>query len=200
VSQLPLDRLENRLLKRGLDIVGSIIGLLLSAPMILWCALLIYRESPGPIFFFQERIGRDGKRFNMMKLRTMRLGSEKLDHLNQSTLRDDPRLLKPGKWMRRWNLDETPQFWNVLMGDMSLVGPRPERTGHSTRLSEDIPHYNARYASKPGMTGWAQINGLRGETDLVERVKYDLFYLENWSPWLDIQIMILTFFRRDNAY
>jgi len=128
------------------------------------------------------------------------LNSENMDHLNQSTLRDDPRVLKIGKFMRRWNLDEVPQFWNVLLGDMSLVGPRPERTFHSVRLSREIPHYNARYASKPGITGWAQVNGLRGDTDLAERVRYDLWYLENWSIWLDFQIMFLTFFKRDNAY
>jgi lipopolysaccharide/colanic/teichoic acid biosynthesis glycosyltransferase len=97
-------------------------------------------------------------------------------------------------------LDEVPQFWNVLKGEMSLVGPRPERTFHSIALSDRIPHYNARYAIKPGMTGWAQVNGLRGDTDLAERVRYDLFYLENWSLWLDFQIMVQTFFRRNNAY
>jgi lipopolysaccharide/colanic/teichoic acid biosynthesis glycosyltransferase len=133
-------------------------------------------------------------------MRTMKPGSERLDHLNQSTLRDDPRLLKIGKWMRHWNIDETPQFWNVLKGDMSLVGPRPERVSHSLRLSEEIPHYNARYTCKPGMTGWAQVNGFRGDTSLAERVRYDLFYLEHWNLRLDFQIMIQTFYRRQNAY
>jgi lipopolysaccharide/colanic/teichoic acid biosynthesis glycosyltransferase len=102
--------------------------------------------------------------------------------------------------MRRWNLDELPQFWNALVGDMALVGPRPERTYHVQQLTTRIPHYNARHAAKPGLTGWAQVNGLRGDTDLTERVRYDLWYLENWSLWLDFQIMFMTFVSRKNAY
>ena len=200
VSGLPLDRLGNRMLKRTVDIVGSVVGIFLSAPIITVCAALVMLESPGNPFFGQERVGRHGRRFRMFKLRSMRPDADKADHLNQSTLREDPRVLRIGRFMRRWNLDEVPQFWNVLLGDMSLVGPRPERTFHSERLSHEIPHYNARYASKPGMTGWAQVNGLRGETDLVERVRFDLWYLENWNLWLDFQIMLQTFFRRDNAY
>jgi lipopolysaccharide/colanic/teichoic acid biosynthesis glycosyltransferase len=199
ISELPLDQLQNRLLKRVTDIFGSLVGLLLSAPAIFACGLLIYLESPGPIFFSQERVGRNGTRFKMFKIRTMRVGAERTDHVNQSTLRDDPRLLRTGKWMRRWNLDETPQFWNVLNGDMSLVGPRPERTVHSNKLSNEIPHYNARYVCKPGMTGWAQVNGYRGDTSLVERVRFDLFYLENWTARLDFQIMFQTFLRYENA-
>lgn len=136
----------------------------------------------------------------MLKLRSMKLGSDKADHLNQSTLREDPRLLRVGAFIRKWNLDEVPQFWNVLMGDMSLVGPRPERPYHSEKLSREIPHYNARLMSKPGITGWAQVNGWRGDTDLVERIRCDLYYLENWNVLLDFQIMIQTFLKRDNAY
>ena len=161
---------------------------------------LILLESPGPILFRQERVGRGGRRFRMLKLRSMRLDADKQDHLSQSTLRDDPRLLRIGAFIRRWNLDEVPQFWNVLTGDMSLVGPRPERTFHSEKLSHEIPHYNARLMSKPGITGWAQVNGLRGDTDLTERVRYDLYYLENWSLLLDFQIMFQTFISRKNAY
>ncbi|MCC6233685.1 MAG: exopolysaccharide biosynthesis polyprenyl glycosylphosphotransferase [Verrucomicrobiales bacterium] len=200
VSRLPLDRLYNRTLKRGVDLVGSVVGLVLFAPIIAYCAWRIRREDPGPVFFAQERIGRMGRPFRMWKLRSMYQGSEKQDHLNQSTLRDDPRVLPIGRLMRRLNFDEAPQFWNVLRGEMSLVGPRPERTFHSTKLSEQIPHYNARYTTKPGITGWAQIHGLRGDTDLVERVAYDIFYLENWSLLLDGQIMVATFMTRKNAY
>ena len=200
VSELPLDRIGNRCLKRTVDIVGAIVGLALSAPIITVCGMLIYLESPGPIFFSQERMGRQGRLFRILKLRSMGLGADKTDHVNQSTSRSDPRLLKIGAFIRRWNLDEVPQFWNVLVGDMSLVGPRPERTFHSVKLSTEIPHYNARLGSKPGITGWAQINGLRGDTDLTERVRFDLHYLENWSLWLDFQIMVQTFFRRENAY
>lgn len=200
VSELPLDKLWNRFLKRCVDIAGALVGLALSLPIILVCGWRIRREDPGTIFFAQERIGRNGRPFKMYKLRSMKLGADKLDHLNQSTLRDDPRVLQIGSLMRRWNLDETPQFWNVLRGHMSLVGPRPERTFHSEKLSLEIPHYNARYNSKPGITGWAQVHGFRGDTDLVARVQYDLYYLENWSFWLDLQIMVLTFIHRKNAY
>jgi exopolysaccharide biosynthesis polyprenyl glycosylphosphotransferase len=200
VSELPLQKIGNRALKRLVDVVGATVGLVLSSPIMLVVGVLIVRESPGPIFFSQERVGRGGRRFRMLKLRSMRLGSDKEDHLNQSTLREDPRLLRIGAFIRKWNLDEVPQFWNVLKGDMSLVGPRPERTYHSEKLSLEIPHYNARLMSKPGITGWAQVNGLRGDTDLAERVRFDLYYLENWNVLLDFQIMFQTFLKRDNAY
>lgn len=200
VSELPLDRLFNRFLKRSVDIIGSIFGVTISIPAIVVCGILIYLESPGPVFFRQERVGRRGQRFGMLKLRSMKIGADQEDHLNQSTLRDDPRMLRVGSFIRRWNLDELPQFWNVLRGEMSLVGPRPERTYHSERLSCEVPHYNARLACKPGMTGWAQIHGLRGDTDLTQRVRYDLFYLENWSLMLDFQIMAMTFVKNRNAY
>ena len=113
---------------------------------------------------------------------------------------NDPRRLRIGTFMRRWNIDEVPQFWNVLVGDMSLVGPRPERPELIEKFKYEIPHYNARHAAKPGITGWAQVNGLRGDTDLSERVRCDLWYLENWSVWLDFQIMAMTFLSRKNAY
>ncbi len=200
VAELPLNRFFNRILKRFTDVSGALLGLLLSAPIIAIFGTLVRLESPGPIFFAQERIGRNGRGFKMYKLRTMRPNAGDTDHINQSTQREDPRLLRIGKLMRRWNLDEVPQFWNVLKGEMSLVGPRPERTYHSRMLSEVIPHYNARLASKPGLTGWAQVNGLRGDTSLEERVRYDLHYLENWSLWFDLQTMVQTFVRRENAY
>jgi lipopolysaccharide/colanic/teichoic acid biosynthesis glycosyltransferase len=124
------------------------------------------------------------------------------DSARQSTARDDPRLLRIGAFMRRWNLDELPQYWNVLRGDMSLVGPRPERPYHVEQLSHAIPHYMPRHVVKPGMTGWAQVNGLRGESDLAARAQHDIYYIENWSVWLDVQILLLTFvrWRETNAY
>ena len=195
-----LSMLGNRLLKRAIDLLGAVVGLIGSAPIIVVLAALIRREDPGPIFFVQERIGQDGQPFGMIKLRSMRLGADKMDHINQSTLREDPRVLKIGRFIRSWNLDEVPQFWNVFRGDMSLVGPRPERTYHAQRLANEIPNYASRHLVKPGLTGWAQVNGFRGDTDLVQRVKYDLYYIENWSVIFDLQIMILTFFKRDNAY
>jgi exopolysaccharide biosynthesis polyprenyl glycosylphosphotransferase len=195
-----LSMLGNRLLKRAIDLLGAVVGLIGSAPIILVLAAIIRREDPGSVFFVQERIGQDGQPFGMIKIRSMRLGADKLDHVNQSTLREDPRVLKIGKFIRRWNLDEVPQFWNVFRGDMSLVGPRPERTYHAQRLASEIPNYASRHLVKPGLTGWAQVNGLRGDTDLVQRVKYDLYYIENWSVIFDMQIMLLTFLRRKNAY
>jgi lipopolysaccharide/colanic/teichoic acid biosynthesis glycosyltransferase len=115
------------------------------------------------------------------------------------TVKDDPRRLRIGAFMRAWNIDELPQFWNVLKGEMSLVGPRPERPELIASFKEEITHYNARHACKPGITGWAAVNGLRGDTDLSERIRCDLYYMENWNLWLDFQIMFLTFFRRKNA-
>lgn len=198
VTELPLDRLVNRILKRTVDIVGAIVGLTISAPIIAIFGALIYLESPGPIFYRQVRTGRNGRSFKIIKLRSMKLDAEVAGA--QWATEGDPRRLRVGAFMRETNIDEVPQFWNVLKGDMSLVGPRPERPELIANFQYDIPHYNARLASKPGMTGWAQVNGLRGNTSLVERVRYDLFYLENWSLWLDIQIMVQTFFRRKNAY
>lgn len=200
ISELPLDEIGNRMIKRSVDIIGSIIGLVGGLPIMIVLGSIIFSESPGPIFFRQERVGRGGRKFKMVKLRSMRRDADKLDHLNQSTLRDDPRLLRIGAFIRRWNLDEIPQFYNVLIGQMSLVGPRPERTYHSESLSYTIPHYNSRLMCKPGITGWAQVNGLRGDTDLAERIRLDLYYLENWSLWLDLQIMAQTFVSRKNAY
>jgi exopolysaccharide biosynthesis polyprenyl glycosylphosphotransferase len=200
VSETPLDNIGNRAIKRFIDIIGALVGIFGGIPVIITVGSIIFLESPGPIFFWQERVGRGGRKFRMIKLRSMRLDADKLDHLNQSTLRDDPRLLRIGGFIRKWNLDEIPQFYNVLIGQMSLVGPRPERTYHSETLSYEIPHYNSRLLCKPGITGWAQVNGLRGDTDLAERIRLDLYYLENWSVWLDLQIMVQTFITRKNAY
>ena len=199
VADLPLNRLVNRVLKRAVDILGGLIGLTLSAPIIAIFGAIIYLESPGPIFFKQVRTGRNGKNFKIIKLRSMRLDAESGTGVRWAC-KDDPRRLRIGKFLREWNLDEVPQFWNVLKGEMSLVGPRPERPELILNFKHQIPHYNARLASKPGLTGWAQVNGLRGDTSLEERVRYDLHYLENWSLWFDLQTMIQTFLKRDNAY
>ncbi len=199
VSRLPLDRLSNRLIKRLVDVVGAAVGLLLATPVILLFGAIVYWQSPGPIFYRQVRVGRNGKTFRIIKIRSMKLDAEAGGGA-QWAKKDDPRRLPIGAFMREWNIDEVPQFWNVLVGDMSLVGPRPERPELIVDFKEQIPHYNARHASKPGMTGWAQVHGLRGDTDLTKRVQYDLFYLENWSPLLDFQIMAMTLLSRENAY
>jgi exopolysaccharide biosynthesis polyprenyl glycosylphosphotransferase len=200
VEELAIHRLFNRAFKRTFDLAAAVVGLVVSAPVILVLAGLIKRESPGgPVFFRQTRVGAGHRPFTLWKLRSMAPGAEATDAARQSTARNDPRLLRIGAFMRRWNLDELPQFWNVLRGDMSLVGPRPERPSHVDQLSESIPHYLPRHLVKPGMTGWAQVNGLRGEGDLALRVQHDIYYIENWSIWLDAQIILLTFVRWRNS-
>jgi exopolysaccharide biosynthesis polyprenyl glycosylphosphotransferase len=201
IEALAIDRLFSRALKRTFDLVGALVGLVLSAPVVAVCAVLIKRESPGgPVFFRQTRIGAGHRPFTLYKLRSMAPDAAATDAARQSTARDDPRLLRIGATLRSWNLDELPQFWNVLRGDMSLVGPRPERPHHVEQLARDIPHYLPRHHVKPGMTGWAQAHGLRGESDLAARVQHDIYYIENWSIWLDVQIVLLTFARwRDSG-
>jgi exopolysaccharide biosynthesis polyprenyl glycosylphosphotransferase len=201
VEDLAINNLFNRAMKRAVDLVGSLIGLVLSAPVIVVLAALIKRESPGgPIFFRQTRIGTAHRTFTLWKLRSMVPEAATTDAEQQSTARNDTRLLRIGAFMRRWNLDELPQFWNVLRGDMSLIGPRPERPHHVDRLSSEIPHYLPRHLAKPGMSGWAQVNGLRGDTSIAQRIQHDIYYIENWSFWLDVQILLLTFVRWKNAY
>ena len=198
VGRLPLDRIVGRAVKRTADVAGGIVGLLLSLPIICLFGALVYLESPGPIFYRQRRSGRNGKPFDIIKIRSMRLDAEGNGKVGW-TVQNDPRRLRIGTFMRKWNIDEVPQFWNVLKGEMSLVGPRPERPELVATFKRDIPHYNARHNAKPGITGWAQVNGLRGNTDLAERISYDLWYMENWSPILDFQIMFMTFFKHGNA-
>jgi len=198
ISRLPLHSTLNQFLKRVVDIVGGLAGLMISAPVIGLFALMIYRESPGPVFYRQRRLGANGKIFDMVKLRSMKLDAEESGTVGW-TVQDDPRRLRIGTFMRKWNIDEIPQFWNVLKGDMSLVGPRPERPELIEQFKEEIPHYNARHNIKPGITGWAQVNGLRGDTDLSERVRFDLHYIENWNVIFDFQIMVLTFIKREGA-
>jgi exopolysaccharide biosynthesis polyprenyl glycosylphosphotransferase len=199
ISRLPLDRMFNKCVKRLVDIAGAMVGLLLSAPLLAIFGALVYFESPGPILYRQRRLGRNGKTFNMLKIRSMRLDAERDGKVGWSK-KYDPRRLRIGTLMRKWNIDETPQFWNVLKGEMSLVGPRPERPELIRNFKHQIPHYNARHTVKPGITGWSQVNGLRGDTDLTERISYDLYYIEHWNLLFDFQTMFLTFFGNKNAH
>lgn len=199
VSQLPLDRTVNRVLKRAVDIVGGLVGVCLSAPIIGFFGALVYFESRGPIIFRQRRTSRSGRVFQIYKIRSMRMNAEAQSGAVWCK-REDPRRLRIGTFMRKYNIDELPQFWNVLKGDMSLVGPRPERPELIEKFKDEIPNYNARHEVRTGLTGWAQIHGLRGDTDLAKRVEADLYYMENWSLFLDLYCLFATIFNNKNAH
>lgn len=200
VDTLPLSSYKNRVLKRTVDIIGALVGLtFFTIPLVTIFGALVYRESPGPILYKQIRQGRKGRLFHITKIRSMRVNAEASSKA-QWAQPNDQRRLRIGAFLRKWNIDEVPQFWNVLVGEMSLVGPRPERPELIARFKSTIPHYQARHMCRPGMTGWAQVNGWRGNTDLQERIHHDIWYLENWTLWLDFRIMFLTFVRRENAY
>ncbi len=177
-------------LKRGMDVVVSAVGLILTSPLMLLTALLVKLDSPGPVFYVQERMGLDARPFKILKFRSMRHDAE-VEGPGWTT-EDDPRRTKLGTIMRRFNIDEFPQLINVLIGDMSLVGPRPERPVYVEQFRQSIPRYMDRHREKAGMTGWAQVSGLRGDTSIAERTKYDLWYIENWSLGLDIKIIMRT--------
>jgi exopolysaccharide biosynthesis polyprenyl glycosylphosphotransferase len=177
-------------LKRALDIVVASVGLVLISPLLMLVALIVKLDSPGPVFYCQERMGLDGRPFQMIKLRSMRQDAESSGP--GWTKAADPRVTRIGRLLRSRNVDELPQLINVLLGEMSLVGPRPERPIYVQRFRQSIPRYMERHREKAGMTGWAQVNGLRGDTSIAERTKYDLWYVENWSLWLDIKIIVRT--------
>ena len=204
VSALPLDVFSNRLFKRMVDIAGALVGLAFAAPLIAVFGALVYRELPGSIFYRQNRLSRNGRVFKMLKIRSMKMDAERNGRA-QWCNENDPRRLKIGSFMRKWNIDEIPQFWNVLKGEMSLVGPRPEHPELTSNFEHKIPHYHARHTCLPGITGWAQVNGWRGDTSLEERIRHDIWYVENWSLGMDLRIMILTlgdcfFGTQRNAY
>ncbi len=181
----------NRTLKRGMDVLISSAGLVILSPLFAILAILIKLDSKGSVFFRQERLGRDGRRFVQYKFRSMIEKAEEKTGPVFAT-EDDPRRTPMGKFLRRSNLDELPQLFNVLKGDMSLVGPRPERKFFVDKFKEGIPRYFLRHKVKSGITGWAQVNGLRGDTSIEERTQFDLFYVENWSLAFDIKIILLT--------
>jgi Undecaprenyl-phosphate glucose phosphotransferase len=193
LNDVPL-RGFNSVLKRAIDVGISAISLAACSPLFGLIAFLIKRASPGPVFYTQERMGLDGKAFNVYKFRSMSEGAE--DDTGPVWARDDdPRATSIGKLLRRYDIDELPQLWNVLRGDMSIVGPRPERPYFVEQFKHRIPQYMLRHKVKAGITGWAQVNGWRGNTSLEKRIEYDLYYIENWSVGLDIKIMWLTLVR-----
>ncbi|MBK9124234.1 MAG: undecaprenyl-phosphate glucose phosphotransferase [Chloroflexi bacterium] len=176
--------------KRAMDIVGAVAGLILLSPFLLLTAFLIKRDSKGDVFYTQPRMGLDGRPFPMIKFRSMRIDAEASGP--GWTVENDPRVTNIGRFMRRTNWDEMPQLINILLGHMSIVGPRPERPEWVMKFREQIPRYMERHREKAGLTGWAQVNGLRGDTSISDRTAYDLWYVENWSLWLDTKIIIRT--------
>jgi len=204
LTRRPLSRREI-IQKRLFDLTLAAAALILTTPLLVLVAALIKFDSPGPIFFVQRRYGFNQQPFRIIKFRTMRTLDD--GAVIQQARVDDPRLTRVGRWLRRWNIDEIPQLFNVLTGDMSLVGPRPHALSHDREYECRISLYARRHNVKPGITGWAQIHGYRGETDTEEkmrnRVKHDLFYIDNWSLWLDLKIIARTIFSRaayQNAY
>jgi Undecaprenyl-phosphate glucose phosphotransferase len=181
-----------RVAKRTTDIVGATIGLVVLSPLMLLVATLIKLDSRGPVFYVQERMGLDARPFDMLKFRSMQKNAE--EDGPGWTVQDDPRITRLGQIIRRINMDELPQLINVLLGQMSLVGPRPERPVYVDRFRRSIPRYMDRHWERAGLTGWAQVNGLRGDTSIAERTKYDLWYIENWSLLLDVKILLRTVF------
>lgn len=199
VRQLPLDETFSFWVKNTFDKVFAVTVLLLLAPVLLTIAVLIRLESPGPVLYTPYRIGKSGKPFKVYKFRSMRVNDAATGG-QLSTQKDDPRITRLGRILRKYSLDELPQFMNVLLGDMSVVGPRPHRSFLNQQFQESVDKYMVRHYFKPGITGWAQVNGWRGPTDTKEqkdqRTRHDLWYVENWSLWLDIKIILLTVFSR----
>ncbi len=184
----------NLVIKRGIDILGASAALVVGAPMMILIAALVKATSPGPVLYRQIRMGLDGHAFQMLKFRSMRADAE----VNTGAVwahTEDSRRTPVGTFLRRTSLDELPQFWNVLKGDMSIVGPRPERPELIARFREQLPQYMLRHKMKAGITGWAQVNGWRGNTSLEKRIECDLYYIEHWSVWFDFRIMLLTLWK-----
>lgn len=202
IRYVPLTDSFNAALKRVIDLFGAVVALILFSPIMLLTAIAIRLTSPGPIIFSQERIGRHNKPFKMYKFRSMELQPPE-EEKKEWTVQSDPRITGVGRLIRRMSIDELPQLINVLRGDMSLVGPRPERPFFVEQFKEEIPRYMVKHQVRPGMTGWAQINGYRGDTSIRKRIEHDLYYIENWTVGFDFKILFLTFFKgfiNRNAY
>lgn len=202
IRHVPLTNTFNMMIKRALDLFGGTAALILFSPVMLVVVVLMKLTAPGPLIYKQERVGLHNKPFMMYKFRSMEVQKAQ-DEKAAWTVKNDPRVTGIGKFMRKTSIDEFPQLFNVLKGDMSLVGPRPERPQFVEKFREEIPRYMVKHQVRPGMTGWAQINGYRGDTSIRRRIDYDLYYIENWTFSLDIKILFLTIFRgfvNKNAY
>lgn len=202
IRRVPLTNTANMLSKRVVDIVGALVAIVLFSPIMLLAAIGIKLTSKGPLIFKQERVGLHNKTFQMYKFRTMEV-QEDAEEKKGWTTRNDPRVTKIGRILRKTSIDEMPQFFNVLKGDMSLIGPRPERPLFVEKFKEEIPRYMIKHQVRPGLTGWAQVNGYRGDTSIRKRIEFDLYYIENWTMGFDLKILFLTFFKgfvNKNAY
>ncbi len=202
IRHVPLNDPFNWFVKRAVDIAGSLIGIIIFSPVMLVIAILIKITSDGPVIYSQERIGLHNRPFKMYKFRSMEV-QPPYEEEKEWTTPDDPRVTSIGRFIRKTSLDEVPQFFNVIKGDMSLVGPRPERPLFVEKFKEEIPRYMIKHQVRPGMTGWAQINGYRGDTSITKRIEYDLYYIENWTLGLDFRILFMTIFKgfiNKNAY
>ena len=202
IRYVPLNNTFNALVKRAMDIAGSIVGIIVTSPLMLLMCLIIKLTSPGPLIYKQERVGLHNQTFWMYKFRSMEVQPES-EEKKAWTVKNDPRVTPIGKFMRHTSIDELPQLFNILKGNMSLVGPRPERPFFVEKFREEIPRYMVKHQVRPGLTGWAQVNGYRGDTSIRKRIECDLYYIENWSIGLDIKIIFLTFFKgfiNNNAY
>lgn len=199
LKDIRLHHLRWRIVKRIFDLAVAGVLFVLSLPLWIIIAIMVKLDSRGPVFFVQERCSQSKEKFNIIKFRTMRTDAEEKTGPVWASEQDDRRT-RIGTFLRSTNLDELPQLWNVIRGDMSLVGPRPERPHFIDKFKYDIPQYMYRHMVKSGITGWAQVNGLRGNTPLDARIRYDLYYIENWSVFLDIKILVMTAFARTNAY
>lgn len=196
LRHIPLDNIGNAFLKRAVDIVGSLLLILCTSPIMLFAAIGVKLSSPGPILFKQERVGLNKKPFYMYKFRSMRVNDKQ--NTGWST-NSDPRKTKFGSFIRKFSIDELPQFFNVLMGDMSLVGPRPELPYFVNQFKESVPLYMVKHQVRPGITGWAQVNGFRGDTSIQGRIEHDIYYIENWTLLFDIKILFMTVFKFSNS-
>ncbi len=202
IRYIPLTNTFNAIVKRLFDIVSSLVAIVILSPFLLIVALIIKCTSKGPVIFKQERVGLHNKPFAMYKFRTMYVQDTE-EEVKAWTTKNDPRVTKVGKFFRRTSIDELPQLFNILKGDMSVVGPRPERPQFVEKFKEEIPRYMVKHQVRPGLTGWAQINGYRGDTSIKRRIEHDIYYIENWTIWFDIKIIFLTVFRvliDKNAY
>lgn len=202
IRYVPLSNTFNSMVKRVMDIFGSIAAIIVSSPVMALMCILIKATSPGPLIYKQERVGLHNKTFWMYKFRSMEIQPES-EEKKAWTVKNDPRVTGIGKFMRRTSIDELPQLFNILKGDMSLVGPRPERPFFVEKFREEIPRYMVKHQVRPGLTGWAQVNGYRGDTSIRKRIDCDLYYIENWSIGFDIKILFLTIFKgfiNKNAY